>query len=302
MSNKRAIGLFAILTLVYLILALTGPIDKETLSHYHITTTQARELTAAVVIPFVLIWIVALYGALKMKGYAQIIKDSPDGQAINTISSGLLVLVFGLPITTIISNIFNQITSNHESYTPPLTIVNNYIGLLIMALGLLLISNGAQKLNFLIKKQVSSTEQKVWVLISVIISGLYAYIIAAPSLHGSLDKSTYFMPGWLALITLVIPYVYFWYHGFYAAFCIHRYQKYVKGNIYKNSLNYIAAGISVVVATSIFIRFLVNISEKLNRLSLSPILLIIYIFILISAIGYILIAIGAKKLRRIEEV
>jgi hypothetical protein len=90
--------------------------------------------------------------------------------------------------------------------------------------------------------------------------------------------------------------------GFLAAYRLYTYQRRVKGAIYRSSLIYVAVGIAAVVMSSIAVRFLATISNQLNRLKLTPVLFIIYGLLVLIAIGFLSIAWGAKKLRRIEEV
>jgi hypothetical protein len=47
---------------------------------------------------------------------------------------------------------------------------------------------------------------------------------------------------------------------------------------------------------------LTTVSTRLTQLSLTPILFILYALIVIDAAGFVLIAIGANKLKQIEEV
>ncbi len=110
------------------------------------------------------------------------------------------------------------------------------------------------------------------------------------------------MPNLLIILTLAIPYLYYWYRGLVATYNLYHYQKHVKGQVYKGSLSLVAYGIATIIATSILIRLLVTISARITTLSLTPLLLIIYGFLVIAALGYVLIALGAKRLRRIEEV
>jgi hypothetical protein len=63
----------------------------------------------------------------------------------------------------------------------------------------------------------------------------------------------------------------------------------------------VALGIAVVVLGSVLTRVFISISTTITNLKLTPILIIIYGLLSVIAAGYILIAIGAKKLRKIEE-
>jgi hypothetical protein len=67
-------------------------------------------------------------------------------------------------------------------------------------------------------------------------------------------------------------------------------------------LNLLAKGIGGVILISILIQFLTTASARLNRLNLTPLLIIVYCLLLLYGIAYGFIAVGAKRLKRIEEV
>jgi len=60
-------------------------------------------------------------------------------------------------------------------------------------------------------------------------------------------------------------------------------------------------GIAIVVLGSVITRIIYSISPAITNLRITPILVIIYALLVVIAAGYTLIAIGAKKLRKIEE-
>jgi hypothetical protein len=64
----------------------------------------------------------------------------------------------------------------------------------------------------------------------------------------------------------------------------------------------LALGISAVVVSSVAVRFLATASTQVSRLSLTPVLFIIYGFLVLLGAGFALIAYGATRMRRIEEV
>jgi hypothetical protein len=93
-----------------------------------------------------------------------------------------------------------------------------------------------------------------------------------------------------------------WFIGLFAAYEIHLFRKTVRGILYKKGLELLSIGIGMAVLSSISIQYLTSLLGRLNRLSLSTTLLIIYSLLVWLAAAYILIALGAKKLRKIEEV
>ena len=302
MKAKYYSAILAALIVLYIGLSLLPAPDKHALVQYHLSPLNARILSTTIVLPVIAIWIVAMYGFIKLKEYSELIKKSPDGKAFNTMSLGVLLLAIGSPITAVLSSLSVLLVRQHPSWQPTLTILNNYIGLILMAFGLYYIARGAEQLVALVRKKPSAREQHYLVLLFITLSSFYSYFIITRPIHSELEQRVYYMPNVLILLTLAIPYLYFWYRGLLGAYHLYHYQKHVEGKIYKGSLGWVAAGIATIIVSSILVRLLVTISARINRLSLTPLLLIIYGFLLVAALGYILIAMGAKRLRRIEEV
>ncbi len=294
--------IFAVLILLYTGLSLLPAPDAHTLSQYHLSSLHARILIATIVLPVIAIWLAAMYGFIKLKDYALLIKESRDGRAFNTISTGLLFLAIGSPLASVISAYFKLLVNTHPGWLANTTIINNYVSLLTMVIGLFFIAVGAEQLASLVKKKPSDQEQRNLVLLFILLSSFYSYFIITQPIHNSLNQRIYYMPNVLVILTLAIPYLYFWYRGLVASYSLYHYQKHVKGQVYKGSLSLVAYGIATVIVTSILVRLLVTISARISNLSLTPLLLIIYGFLIIAAAGYVLIALGAKRLRRIEEV
>lgn len=299
---KAYIGVFAVLILLYLGLSLLVPADKATLAHYHLSTSGARALTISVVIPIAIIWTVGAFGSIQIKRYSQLINKSKEGRPLNIISDGLLVLVIAQVLSSDISSTVALVLRRHLSWAPTLTIINNYFSVLLTGIGLSIIALGAWKLMELLNRRPGPWVQHGLVFLVIVLSSIYSYSIIIEPIHTPLARRLYYMPDWLILLTIAIPYLIFWYLGFLASYSIYNYQKNVKGAIYKGSLSYVAGGIAMVVVSSIAVRFLATISTSLSRLKITPVLLIIYAFLAIIGIGFLLIAWGAKKLRRIEEV
>ena len=93
-----------------------------------------------------------------------------------------------------------------------------------------------------------------------------------------------------------------WFIGVLAAGDIYAYNHKIKGLVYKNGVGLLALGTAFIIFASILLQYLVTLSARLLQLKLTPILVIIYPLLIVISIGYILVALGAKKLQRIEEV
>jgi len=302
MRAKSYKYIFGLLILLYIGLAMLPAPDPSTLTQYHLSPAHARILSATIVLPVVGIWLVAMYGFVKLKDYAQLIRGTHDGDAFNTLSRGVLFLALGSPIASVVSSTTTLLVRKHPSWLPTTTIINNYVSLLAMAVGLYFMAHGAEQLARLVNKKPSTKEQSGFVLLFIALSSFYSYFIITRPIHSAAEERIYYMPNLLILLTIAIPYLYYWYRGLVATYYLYHYQKHIKGAVYKGSLSLVAYGVATIVVTSILVRLLVTISARISTLSLTPLLMIVYGFLVIAALGYILIALGAKRLRRIEEV
>jgi drug/metabolite transporter (DMT)-like permease len=87
-----------------------------------------------------------------------------------------------------------------------------------------------------------------------------------------------------------------------ALFNIYLYRNNVKGRIYKDAFNNLGNGFTSVIVVLVVLRCFESLSSHLTKLSLGPILLIVYLLLIALSIGYILIFRGARSLHRIEEI
>lgn len=294
------IALILALIIAYILIAVLRKPDQATLSLLHLTETAYRWLIASIVVILSAGWLASLYGSVVFKKYSRSIKHSQDGNALNTVSNGLIILSIVQPLNAVVGSVIAILDKHHPSWVPTLTIINNYFSMILMGTSLLILAFGAEKLYKIVSDKAKLLPQAYWVIGFIIASALYAYFIVIQPLHTPLARRSYYLPDWLLVCSIAIPYLIIWYMGISAAYKTFQYQKHVRGILYKSALKYFAAGLSVVVLASITTRIIVTISAKITQLSVGPILFIIYGLILVYAAGFILIARGASKLRKIE--
>jgi hypothetical protein len=301
--NKRIyLSIFASLLVLYAAVVLFSPADPAVLHKYHLTVDAARWLNLTVVIPIITIWIAAFYGYTALKRYAASVSRSTEGVPFNELANGLLILVMSLPLVASASAILAYIAQRDPGFMPAGTIIRNYLNVASAVMAFYFIGKGAEALGKLVKRKTTSVDNRTWTISFIVVSSLFSWLVMSHRPAGSGSESIYYLPDWLVILTIVIPYLYVWYRGTIAAYCIYFYQKNVKGQLYRRALSFCSAGIAMVIATSVFIQLLTVFTAQLNRLNLTPILLIIYVLICAYAIGYTLIAKGAKKLKTFEEV
>lgn len=300
--NYIYLVVFFVLTIAYICEAVLPKPDTVLLHHYHLSESGYRWLIDPLVILLVIIWLISLYGSLRVKSYAQLIKGSKDGRGMDLIANGLLTSTIALPITSNISYALSHIARDHPNLQPTMTIIINYISLGLMVLAMIFIFAGGHMLYRLLPRRAKQLPQSLWLAVFILAASLYAtFIVVQPIQHPG-DSKVYFLPTWLLVLTVAVPYLFGWYLGIRGAYNIYLFRRNTKGSIYRSALSNLSGGIAVVVLASVATRVISSLSSRITNLKITPVLVIIYSLLTVIAIGYVLIAIGAKKLRSIEEV
>jgi hypothetical protein len=295
---------FLFLGLVYLAQSLFFSNSKVTLAKYHVSEAELKALMLTIVIPYLVIWGIALAGYLRLSAYASKIRNSRDGDAFQTIATGVLWLALWLPVSAVLSSLTTQIYQEHGSMTAGLVIFSNYVNLAILFPAFYIVHRGSQKLLGVIKLREHISIRSVVLIVAF--SALYTMLVLqdparrVPS--GAATTAAYYQPDWLIVVTIVIPRLIMWFFGIQAVYNIYRYMNNVKGSIYKDALRVFANGIAGVLVVSIVLRCMQSLSSQMGALSLVLVLVIVYALLLAISVGYIFMAMGAKRLSQIEDL
>jgi hypothetical protein len=297
---------FALCIFGYLLITLITPPDASALTKYDLTPSQAKVIGLTVAAPLIIIWMLALFGLTRISRYAVHIQQDKDGKAFITLSKGLAILVFSLPLVALLSAGLSYMARTRPDFLPTSVIINNYITLITFFAGFYIIRKGAQALSNRLRTRPDSRHYKFWLFCLIVFGLLFAYLTlnnpARAVAPEGVSRAAYYLPDWLIASTIIIPYIIVWYLGMQSAYFLRQYSQRVPGILYKKALGYISNGIVAVILASMLIRFVVSMTEYFNKTGLQTLLGIVYLLIIAISIGYILIAIGARKLQKIEEV
>jgi hypothetical protein len=307
-SNKNWFYYIAVFItwLVYVLLTFSAPVT-ETSKKYGLTQPTLDALRITVALPLLIIWLLAIYGALHLKRYAQTIEKGFDGQSLHKMSIGLFVLALGM----ISSSLFGTIRSLNI-YNPEIvvimTILTNYLNVITPLIAYFLIFQSSSKLLHNINAKAVSQVHKLLALLPLgILAALYIWLtLSNPNRQTPVSSDTaasFYLSDPLIFLTIIIPVVIAWGLGILSVLNIYSYMKNVQGIIYKQSLKYMAFGIVGVVGASILTQALLALgATRLMGVSLGWLLCIVYVLLAAIALGYVLIALGSKKLSKIEIV
>lgn len=293
-------GLWGVATAIYFWITLTNPVTSNA---YNLTRSNIVLLDLTLIIPIALIWLAAVFGAERFKRYAVQIGGSRDGESMTVLANGLAWLVYGTIANSLLSGLRSRFILNGRYVG--FTQLTNYSSILILLIAFVIIFLGSRGLAEQVKSR--SIGHKSWVTALVLLAGIgYIYLL----LHNPYRNSTpdpalhqsYFLPDTALIASVILPYLVMWWFGLMAAVNVGAYLRAVKGTLYRQSLQRLVQGFYAVVITAIFFQFLGQLGAYFSGLNLQSILIFIYVIIAVYAVGFLLIASGARKLAKIEEV
>ncbi len=303
-SRSKLIYLFAAFIALYLYETVQISPSDPVITRYHLTILNAIVLSLAVAIPYIIIWIVALNGYLRLRNYARTIRSSADGRALLHLVYGLFWLVVWMPLNTLLASGMKYVVLHYPSFGQWAHLIQIYFAIIILSIGYVLLYKASREMIAVIKHnipaRVTVTKQAYYLVYSLLCA---AYIYAIFHNSGGADNRVVsFLPDWGLLLTVIIPRLVMWFFGLQAVWNIYLYAKYVHGKIYKQTFRSLAVGLGLVSVSLILAGYISTIRTTIEGYSLEGLLAVIYLFLAIMSVGYVIIAVGAQKLRRIEDV
>lgn len=263
-------------------------------------------LRITVALPYLVIWLTAIYSFIKMKRYSLSIAPSKEGLAFGAIANGILILAASLIASTLISSVRAIIVSNNV-LRENLTILTNYSYVFPYLLAFGLLYYGAREMS----KQLAIYEVPVksyfiWGIPFIIFTYYWLEsIFTNPNRMVDVGRditATYYLKDSLVIMTIVLPSLAMWGLGFSGLVRLRLYYQQVTGLIFKRALSFVVTGFSGIIIGSVFLQALLALgTQRLVGLGLGPILLAIYLFLAIQLLGFFFLAKGAKKLTDIEK-
>jgi hypothetical protein len=292
---------FAVLFIIVCVLSIALPPDPQTLKNFHLTSTSYHFVIILLLLPEALLWYAIFYTYSKLLEYSRFLKGSKEDKAFNLISLGMGVLAYGLIIPSIISPILNFVVSHHEGFRAAATIINHYMTLMVSVVSFSILRTGSHNL---IGSDGKAKRGSLWSMRTLILSFIVlAVIYSYTTIH---IRRTGGNPYYLGLIplmfTIIIPYLYAWFEGLACAYNFMLYSKNIKGFLYKKAFFQLSIGLAITIAGFIFIQFITSTLGVNTNKTLDYILVLIYILLGVLIIGLGIMALGAKKLKKIEEV
>lgn len=299
-NTKYFLGVVAL----FIIFISSLPPNPSTKAQYNMTTFEYHILLFLVEIPLIAVWFAALFGYSYLNRYTRLIKKTAEGKDFTNITYGMNWLAWGLAAPSLISILLSAIANVHHGFHATSLVLANYLNLIMAIVAFSYVSSGTRMLAQRSKVYLDSRNTKRLTLSFVILGVVFCYLVIRNLHNVSLGDSlnAYYLPNWLVLTTLVIPYLYAWFIGLLAAFELTQLARRVSGVLYKQALQMLASGLVLVIVASSGLEYFRSVIPRTGHISIGPTLVAVYLIYAVTAAGYILVAMGARRLKRIEEV
>lgn len=280
--------------------------SQQAMIKYQLDAFQIGLLRVSIILPVLLIWSALLYSCLMLYDYFQSIVKSEDGKGFRLVTAGIFSMLISSVLTSYVS-LFIQFSQNNQELVKALRIVSNYTGVFFALLSFFLIWKGSKRLVRMINAEKKVQKQGKFIWFSVLLLSFpYVYFVFQNPIRSFSSipgvSATYNLPDFLIFTTIVVPYILTWALGIYSVVNMSTFKEQTEGIIYKNVFDKFYKGFLTVILLAIALQYLTQFSAFLASSALSVLLLIIYLILFVNIIGFVLVAEGARQLRRIETV
>lgn len=281
--------------------------DSVSLARYKIDADQLRWLSLTIVVPGFAIYFAAFSSFLNIGSYAHKIKKSPDGAGFTFLTKGLMVLGISLPANALISRLLSYGVQEGNVSQAAATIITTHLSAATYFASFCLLYLGSRRLLASLKGVTIPQRHIVTAAVGIALLSIPYVIVtllnpARTTVVPPAMTATYYMPDILIFLTIIVPYIVTWTLGFYASLYLYHYHKNVGGAIYKKALRKLNIGFFIVILTTVLLQFISAASTVISGWALGVVLTVIYLLLGTIAVGYVYIALGAKRLAKLEEI
>lgn len=287
---------------VYIVLTILAPASQNT--QVQLSSTAKLVLTATLLIPYMLTWLFAVAGWYYFSRFASDTerKHTRNYAGFRLLSRGLGILIFDLISIPLISAA-RTVWAADGSAAAILTILSNYFHIIIplVAFGCLFL--GSRKL---VQGGHYAVAIRSTMLPSLVATSLFTVLFTV-AVFGNTSRqvateagrfASYYIPDHLIVLTIIIPLAITWFVGLQAILQIERYVHSLLQAKWRRAIVNLFHGLLAVISSSIILQAITAFgSEQLQQVSLLLIIVIIYLFIILQAVGYLFIRASAKQLR-----
>lgn len=300
----KALRIAILLALGYTALIFLLPANQASMQAYRLSPLEYRTILFMVMLPAMAAWLVAFVGYAKLRQYVYLVRKTSEGAQFGQLANGCAWLAWSLPLPAIVSLLLSAAANQWPGFYASSIIISNYVNLLLPFIAFSIIGGASRALVREAKLNFSLATIRVIMLLFVTAGVFYCYLTFRRFDLSSLTSThnTYFLPIWLMVASIIIPYLYAWFVGLLAAYEITLFSKQTRGVLYRQSLRFLVAGLVTIIVSSIALQYMNSVQPRVGHLVISYRLVLESMFRVVGGCGFLLLAAGAARLKKIEEV
>ena len=304
LSLRPAIVVFGALVVTYAVLSFILPASSITKAMYGLSDTEYSYILFLIRIPILITWCLAFYGYRRLREYAREIAETTEGKDFSHLSTGVGWIAWGYAVPAVIRTILYALANEHPSFLSSALIITNYMYVLVSVVAFTYISSGAHHLAGSANMHLSIRQMRIAIGGLAALGILFCVFVASNLVMTSITNAynAYYLPNWAIWSTIVLPYIFAWASGLFAAMEIMVLARRTKGIIYRRALFLLAAGIVLMIVSLSAAQYFRTIVPRTGHLTIGLSLIATYVIYCVGGVGSLLLAWGAKRLKRIEEV
>ncbi len=289
---------------IYIALIFILPPNYVSMHHYRISAAEYRIGVTALALSLIAVWFIAFWASNRLREYSHTIAETNEGKGFRRLSLGSVWLAWSLPVIATAALILNAISDRYPSFHATDVISITYVTLVLTLITFVLMGAAAREMAKAYKLTFSPKHMGLIMLVFLTTGISFCYIVFSHISPQGLTstRNLYFMPVWILIISVIIPFLYAWFIGLLAAYQIFLTGLKAKGLLYRQALFLMTAGILIVILCFIALQYIASVVPHSNEVILDYKLILTLIFRLLIGVGFIMLALGARKLKRIEEV
>lgn len=301
---SRPLLAYAILSMIYTVLILLLPANRTTMQAYNLSSTDYRLILLAVALPSLVVWLAAFIAYARLNEYADAIASTKEGHHFKQLAKGCTWLAWSLPLSAIFLLMFGALSNQWHSLGTTSIILGNYITLLLPLAAFIIIGGASRGLVSDANLKLGHVGSRLIMLAFVLAGVLYCYLTFRQFDLSSLKTTNnpYMLPIWLAVLTITVPYLYAWFVGLIATYEISIYGKNVSGVLYRQAIYFLVLGLILVIGSLVTLQYINGIQPRVGHLVIDYKLPLTTTFRIAGGIGFVLMTMGALRLKKIEEV
>jgi hypothetical protein len=280
------------------------PPNHVTMRLHHFSPLEYRIVLFTVTLPALTSWVAAFFGYAKLQEYVSMIKDTPEGPHFAKLAVGCTWLAWSLPISATLSLCLSATANHWSGFYPAAVIIRNYANLGFSLIAFSIIGGSSRNMVNYAKLKFSLVSVRLIITLFLLAGVLYCYLTFKHFDLTSLSSThnSYYLPIWLMVISVMIPYLYTWFSGLLAAYEINLFSKRADGVLYRRPLRLLAIGLLIIIISFVALQYTSSLHPDIGPVNLDYRRLLTSLFRIMSGVGFVMLGYGALRLKKIEEV